>query len=106
MQSHIWRSTVSLWITHPSSVETSIPYIVHIPRLSYLPLLLPRLQSQFHDPSIATFTYEGIHLKNLPVGLLVDLYRPDLPWRLEVAEGFAYDIRDAWMNSVKEVSVA
>jgi hypothetical protein len=51
-------------------------------------------------------------LKNLPVGLLVDLYAPgkeqengwDGIWRIEVGEGVCWDMEDTFMNSVKEVS--
>lgn len=90
--------------------ETSaqLPYAVNIPRLSYLPLLLPKL-SAFFGRKLSSFSYEGIELRPLPVGLLVDLYGPELPWRIEVGEGFGGGVRgvkeleDAWMNSVKEV---
>jgi len=97
MQSQIWGATVPLHITHPSS---SIPYLIQVPRLSYLPLLLPRLTS-FFGPA-TSFTYEGILLKNLPVGLLCDLYQPELPWRLVLGDGPLFDIHDTFMNSVKE----
>ncbi|TVY38167.1 Autophagy protein [Lachnellula occidentalis] len=97
MQSQIWASTIPLHITHPSS---STPYLIHIPRLSYLPLLLPRLTSFFGPAS--SFSYEGILLKNLPVGLLCDLYQPSLPWHLTLDNGPLFDIHDTFMNSVKE----
>ena len=98
MQSLIWASTIPLYITHPSS---TIPYVIHAPRLSYLPLLLPRLTSFFGPAS--SFSHEGIFLKNLPIGLLYDLYRPELPWRLELGDGPLFDVHDTFMNSVKEV---
>jgi hypothetical protein len=98
MQSLIWASTIPLYITHPSS---TIPYVIHAPRLSYLPLLLPRLTSFFGPAS--SFSHEGILLKNLPIGLLYDLYRPELPWRLELGDGPLFDVHDTFMNSVKEV---
>jgi hypothetical protein len=98
MQSQIWASTIPLHITHPSSPT---PYLVQIPRLSYLPLLLPRLTSFFGPAS--SFSYEGILLKNLPVGLLCDLYQPSLPWQLTLGDGPLFDIHDTFMNSVKEV---
>lgn len=99
MQSLIWASTIPLYITHPSS---TLPYVVHAPRLSYLPLLLPRLTT-FFGPA-TSFSHEGILLKNLPIGLLYDLYRPELPWRLELGDGPLFDVHDTFMNSVKEVS--
>jgi autophagy-related protein 5 len=98
MQSQIWESNIPLHITHPSS---SIPYLVQVPRLSYLPLLLPRLTSFFGSAS--SFSHEGILLKNLPVGLLCDLYQPELPWRLVLGDGPLFDIHDTFINSVKEV---
>lgn len=101
MQSQIWDATIPLYITHPSS---TIPYLIQVPRLSYLPLLLPRLTS-FFGPA-TSFSYEGILLKNLPVGLLCDLYQPELPWRLTLGDGPLFDIHDTFMNSVKEVCLA
>jgi autophagy-related protein 5 len=98
MQSQIWGSTIPLHISHPSS-ET--PYLIAVPRLSYLPLLLPRLTSFFGPAS--SFSYQDILLKNLPVGLLYDLYQPELPWRLELGDGPLFDIHDTYINSVKEV---
>jgi autophagy-related protein 5 len=98
MQSLIWAATIPLYITHPDS---SLPYVIHAPRLSYLPLLLPRLTSFFGQAS--SFAHEGILLKNLPIGLLYDLYKPDLPWRLTLGDGPLFDVHDTFMNSVKEV---
>jgi autophagy-related protein 5 len=98
LQSHIWASTIPLHITHSSRSE---PYLISVPRLSYLPLLLPRLTSFFGSGS--SFSYQTILLKNLPVGLLYDLYQPELPWRLELGDGPLFDIHDTYINSVKEV---
>lgn len=102
MQSQIWDSAIPLHITHASS---AIPYILSAPRLSYLPLLLPRLTTFFGIP-FSSFSYQGILLKNLPVGLLFDLYQPELPWRLELGDGPLFDIHDTFVNSVKEVRVS
>ncbi|KAM3076553.1 autophagy protein 5 [Clarireedia jacksonii] len=100
MQSLVWASTIPLYITHPSS---TIPYLINIPRVSYLPLLLPRLTLFFgEDVVLSSFTYEGILLKNLPAGLLCDLYQPQLPWRIELGDGPLFDIHDTFINSVKE----
>ncbi|KAM0129427.1 hypothetical protein ACHAPC_000839 [Botrytis cinerea] len=98
MQSLIWASSIPLYITHPSS---TIPYLINIPRVSYLPLLFPRLISFFGE-NVTSFSYEGILLKNLPVGLLCDLYQPELPWRIELGDGPSFDIHDTFINSVKE----
>jgi autophagy-related protein 5 len=100
MQSEIWSSTVPLWIDHP---DATLPYIVNVPRLSYLPLLLPRLRSIFGSGT--SFVHEGITLTNLPVGLLYDLYQPELPWKLTLADGYEYHMHDTFMNSVKEVGL-
>lgn len=43
-------------------------------------------------------------MRNLTVGLLVDLYQPQLPWRLQVGDGDEWDIGDTFLNGVKEVS--
>ncbi|KAJ8066914.1 hypothetical protein OCU04_004299 [Sclerotinia nivalis] len=98
MQSLIWASTIPLYITHSSS---TIPYLINVPRVSYLALLFPRLTSFFGE-NVTSFSYEGILLKNLPVGLLCDLYQPELPWRLELGDGPLFDIHDTFINSVKE----
>lgn len=100
MQARIWASTIPLHITHPSSPT---PYLIQVPRLSYLPLLLPRL-TLFFGPC-SSFSYQDITLKNLPVGLLCDLYQPELPWRLTLGDGPLFDIHDTYINSVKEVSL-
>jgi hypothetical protein len=99
MQARIWASTIPLHITHPSS---PLPYLIQVPRVSYLPLLLPRL-TLFFGPC-SSFSYQDIPLKNLPVGLLCDLYQPELPWRLMLGDGPLFDIHDTYINSVKEVS--
>lgn len=98
IQSQIWASTIPLHLTHPSSPT---PYLIQVPRLSYLPLLLPRLTT-FFGPT-TSFSYQGITLKNLPIGLLYDLYQPSLPWKLELGNGPLFDIHDTYINSVKEV---
>lgn len=98
MQSHIWASTLPLHITSP---DNPTPYLINFPRQSYLSLLLPRL-SVLYDDKVNTFQYESIVLKNLPLGLLYDLYGGELPWKLEVVEGSDYKVRDAWLNSLKE----
>lgn len=43
-------------------------------------------------------------MRNLTVGLLVDLYQPQLPWKLQVGDGDEWDIGDTFLNGVKEVS--
>lgn len=99
IQSQIWASTIPLYISHP---ESAFPYVVQVPRLSYLPLLASRLTTFFSLP-FSSFEHEGIVLKNLPIGLLYDLYQPELPWRLTLGTGNSFDIHDTFMNSVKEV---
>ncbi|POS86826.1 hypothetical protein EPUL_001023 [Erysiphe pulchra] len=52
--------------------------------------------------SATSFSYEGILLKNLPVGLLYDLYQPQLPWQISLGNGPLYEMHDTFINSVKE----
>lgn len=124
----LWAQQVPLHITHPDYPNT--PFVTSLPRFSYLPLLLPRLNAFFrpdgrHPPSTTTqlssFHHqdesssssspssagsEGILLRNLPLGLLVDLYRPSLPWRLTVRDGPAWDVADTFLNAAKEADFA
>src|SRR5438045_6340718 len=102
LQKVIWNSTIPLSITVPNDPE-GCPYLVNVPRLSYLAFLLPRLNSFFNNRANC-FTYEDIPLKNLPVGLLFDLYNPPLPWKLEIRPGPPIFMHDTFINSVKEVS--
>ncbi|KAH7149463.1 autophagy protein Apg5-domain-containing protein [Dactylonectria estremocensis] len=95
----LWNARIPLHITHPASPTT--PFVTSIPRFSYLALLLPRL-STFFDSPCSSFHFEDVQLRNLAVGLLVDLYQPPLPWRLTVNEGVGWDIADTFLNCVKE----
>jgi autophagy-related protein 5 len=95
----LWASRIPLVITHTSSPAT--PFVVGVPRFSYLALLLPRLSAFFGAPC-SSFHHEDVQLRNLAVGLLVDLYRPGLPWRLTVGDGVGWDIGDTFLNGVKE----
>ena len=96
----LWGLSVPLYITHMSQPTT--PFIASVPRFSYLALLLPRLAA-YYGVSCSSFHHEEIQLRNLAVGLLVDLYQPTLPWRLAVSDGPEWDIGDTFMNSAKEV---
>ncbi|KAL1879896.1 hypothetical protein VTK73DRAFT_6708 [Phialemonium thermophilum] len=106
----LWSLRVPLYITHASQQEQSQqlgaplppPFVTALPRFSYLALLLPRLTAYFGRPC-SSFHHEDVQLRNLPVGLLVDLYRPPLlPWRLVVADGPQWDIADTFLNGAKE----
>jgi autophagy-related protein 5 len=91
---------VPLYITHAS--KPTNPFIVSVPRFSYLALLLPRLTAYYGLPC-SSFHHEEIQLRNLAVGLLVDLYQPaTLPWKLVVGDGPEWDIADTFTNSAKE----
>lgn len=90
-----------LYITHAS--QPNSPFITAVPRFSYLAQLLPRLAGFFGSPC-SSFHHEDVQLRNLAAGLLVDLYQPTLPWRLEVSDGDEWDIGDTFINGVKEVS--
>lgn len=96
----LWDARVALHITHHSS--PTAPFIVSVPRFSYLALLLPRLSS-FFGTQCSSFHFENVLLRNLAVGLLMDLYQPSLPWRLTVSDGLSWDISDTFLNSAKEV---
>ncbi|OAA60740.1 autophagy protein 5 [Cordyceps fumosorosea ARSEF 2679] len=95
----LWDARIPLHITHPAAPNT--PFITSIPRFSYLALLLPRL-SAFFDTPCSSFHFEHVLLRNLAAGLLVDLYRPALPWRLVVNDGVSWDISDTFLNAAKE----
>ncbi|KAG6120938.1 autophagy protein 5 [Claviceps humidiphila] len=106
----LWDARIPLHITHASSSSSSLssptatttpPFITSVPRFSYLALLLPRLTAYFNLPS-SSFHFQDIQLRNLPIGLLTDLYQPPLPFRLIVSDGPAWDIADTFLNSVKE----
>ncbi|KAF3808769.1 Autophagy-related protein 5 [Colletotrichum gloeosporioides] len=95
----LWDAKVPLHITHPSHPNT--PLITSLPRFSYLALLVPRC-SAFFRSQVSAFHHEELLLRNLPLGLLVDLYQPSLPWRLTVSDGDSWDIGDTFLNCVKE----
>ncbi|KAL5594635.1 hypothetical protein BROUX41_001554 [Berkeleyomyces rouxiae] len=95
----LWAQRVPLLITHPD--RPSQPFLISVPRFSYLALLLPRLTAFFQRPC-SSFHHEALLLRNLPLGLLVDLYQPPLPWRLTVRDGVGWDIADTFLNCVKE----
>lgn len=96
----LWDLQVPLYITHASM--PNVPFVTLVPRFSYLSLLLPRLSAYFGLPC-SSFHHEDVLLRNLAVGLLVDLYQPVLPWRLTVTDGLSWDIGDTFLNSAKEV---
>ncbi|KAK3402730.1 autophagy protein Apg5-domain-containing protein [Sordaria brevicollis] len=96
----LWSLQIPLYITHQSHPKT--PYICSVPRFSYLALLLPQLSAYYGTPC-SSFHHEEVLLRNLAVGLLVDLYQPaEMPWRLVVSDGEGWDICDTFMNSAKE----
>lgn len=96
----LWALQVPLYITHSSLPNT--PFVAAVPRFSYLAFLLPRLTAYFGMPC-SSFHHEEIQLRNLPVGLLLDLYQPtSLPWRLVVGDGPEWDISDTFLNGAKE----
>ena len=103
----LWDLQVPLYITHagfpsPGDAGAPPPFVTSVPRFSYLAFLLPRLGAYFGRPC-SSFHHEDVLLRNLAVGLLADLYRPALPWRLVVSHGTSWDIGDTFLNSAKEV---
>ncbi|KAJ9156147.1 Autophagy protein 5 [Pleurostoma richardsiae] len=98
----LWSLQVPLLITHASR-PAAPPFVASVPRFSYLALLLPRVAAYFAGLPCSSFHHEEVQLRNLPVGLLVDLYQPrQLPWRLVVGDGDEWDIGDTFINGVKE----
>ncbi|KAK7746513.1 Autophagy protein 5 [Cytospora paraplurivora] len=95
----LWDLRVPVFITHKAA--PGLPFIASVPRFTYLAQLLPRLSAFFGVPC-SSFHHEEVQLRNLAVGLLVDLYQPRLPWVLEVGDGDEWDIRDTFLNGVKE----
>ena len=103
----LWDLQVPLYITHagcppPGTAGAPPPFVTSVPRFGYLAFLLPRLGAYFGRPC-SSFHPEDVLLRNLAVGLLADLYRPALPWRLVVSHGTSWDIGDTFLNSAKEV---
>ena len=99
----LWDLQVPLYITHADlSPDAVPPFVTSVPRFGYLAFLLPRLCAYFGRPC-SSFHHEDVLLRNLAVGLLADLYRPTLPWRLVVSHGTSWDIADTFINSAKEV---
>ncbi|KAI0016546.1 autophagy protein Apg5-domain-containing protein [Xylariomycetidae sp. FL0641] len=100
----LWGQQVPLLITYAGT--PNLPFVTYVPRFSYLALLRPRLCLFFRQPvagsHCSSFHHEDVLLRNLPVGLLVDLYRPTLPWRLTVRDDLSWDIGDTFLNSAKE----
>ncbi|PSR97000.1 autophagy protein Apg5-domain-containing protein [Coniella lustricola] len=96
----LWSRRVPLLLTNKDQ-PAATPFIAAVPRFSYLAQLLPRLSSFFGVPC-SSFHHENIQLRNLAVGLLVDLYQPQLPWRLDVGGGDEWDIGETFLNGVKE----
>ncbi|KAI1487510.1 autophagy protein Apg5-domain-containing protein [Biscogniauxia mediterranea] len=97
----LWDLQVPLYITH-AAAPNAPPFVTAAPRFGYLAFLLPRLSSYFGLPC-SSFHHEDVLLRNLAVGLLVDLYQPArLPWRLTVGDGLSWDIGDTFLNSAKE----
>ncbi|KAK4190707.1 autophagy protein Apg5-domain-containing protein [Podospora australis] len=97
----LWNLQIPLYITHTSHPHN--PFIVSVPRFSYLALLLPKLTAYYPGSPCSSFHHEDVQLRNLAVGLLFDLYQPtSLPWRLVVGDGPEWDIGDTFTNSAKE----
>ncbi|KAF2435118.1 autophagy protein 5 [Tothia fuscella] len=87
LQNKVWEGSVPLEIRLASAECTtygvSDAFLIHVPRISYIPLLLPKLHAFFRSSLInheANFwdgwlSYEDVPLKwHFPLGLLYDLY--------------------------------
>ncbi|MCJ1394359.1 autophagy protein 5 [Xylographa bjoerkii] len=108
MQDAAWKGSLPLEIRlAPQDCQVydqADLYLIHYPRLSYLPFLLPKLHTFFAsflitpetNPHDGWFSFEGVPLKwHYPLGLLYDLFsgasplqaqaeeaQNPLPWRL------------------------
>lgn len=96
----LWAARIPLHVTH-AGAPGAAALVTSIPRFSYLALLLPRLAAYFGRPC-SSFHHDGVQLRTLAAGLLADLHRPRLPWRLTVGEGAAWDVADTFLNGAKE----
>ncbi|KAI5271860.1 putative autophagy protein Apg5 [Aureobasidium subglaciale] len=112
IQRKVWDGSLPLEIRLASAdcrtYDETDPYLVNVPRLSYLPFFLPRLHAFFApnliNPSIpphsAWLSFQNVALKyHYPIGLLYDLFSgsqpsdseddgteeaEQLPWKLEL----------------------
>lgn len=86
-QQRIWEGRVPLEIRLASSecktYDESEAYLIACPRISFLPLLLPKLHAFFKNllinedtkPSNGWFSFEDVPMKwQFPIGLLYDIY--------------------------------
>ena len=86
-QQKIWNGLVPLEIRLANSecntYDQSESYLIAVPRISYLPLLLPKLHAFFRQLLIKEdteawhgwFSFENVPLKwQFPIGLLYDIY--------------------------------
>ncbi|MCJ1253077.1 autophagy protein 5 [Lignoscripta atroalba] len=107
LQESVWNGSLPLEIRlSPSDCrvyDQADPYLIHYHRLSYLPLLLPRLHTFFHpfliDPVIPSqdgwFSFEGVPLKwHYPIGLLYDLFSGSSPSQAPNQRPFSEDTPD------------
>ncbi|KAI5779475.1 autophagy protein Apg5-domain-containing protein [Geopyxis carbonaria] len=103
----VWNGTIpcriELDLTECRVLESSEPFYLSIPRISYLPLFIPQIyrffepniKSQSANPDTAWFEFENVPLKwHWPVGVLYDLFtgrdpsaapendESSLPWNL------------------------
>ncbi|KAF9730764.1 hypothetical protein PMIN06_007132 [Paraphaeosphaeria minitans] len=86
LRERVWSASIPLEISlHTADCASydAPPYLVHVPRLSYLAFLLPKLHAFFYTsliypsvtPTEAWLDYEHVPLKwHYPLGLLYDLY--------------------------------
>ncbi|KAI9739800.1 MAG: autophagy protein 5 [Cirrosporium novae-zelandiae] len=118
IRQRIWEGSLPLEIvlspTECRIFDKSDPYLVHFPRLSYLPFLLERLHNFFTpfliDPSASEphkgwFSFEDVPLKwHCPVGLLYDLFsgaEPVMLHRDDKGGGYG-SVHESQLRPVKE----
>ncbi|KAI9809740.1 MAG: hypothetical protein M1825_000173 [Sarcosagium campestre] len=87
IQQRVWDGSLPLRIRlsrgESRTYDGADPYVIQVARLSYLPLLLPRIRAFFNSALIEEssaahdgwFSFEGVPLKwHYPIGLLYDLF--------------------------------
>lgn len=90
----VWHGTVQVTIHHHDEHVT-----FNVPRLSYLPILYPKLRHLFGVDAVQLACGEVILKDHLPVGLLYDLHSG---LNLTITEGQSLELSSTVWNSLKQ----
>ncbi|KAI9890054.1 MAG: autophagy protein 5 [Vezdaea aestivalis] len=115
IQQTIWHGSIPLEIrlspAQSRVFDDTDPYFLNVPRLHYLPLLLPRLHAFFScfliEPAPAHegwFEFEGLPLKwHLPLGFLYDMFsgRQPISTLLDSQSPTANEAAEPWKLTVQ-----